>query len=307
VLKCRNAVKGNEAILPLIEAAGRNSAKKVALVFIGSDHIEGITRQLRTDGIAYVVIEPRGSLRCCGSERDPTRFGKFSDDPDAYFKSLAPASRGFCSLTEEQVHTSHIPFIKSILPYAIARENSIMSAAQRGNIDLTRLQLAVASNGWLVDSAVEIGNLSPSGVNHPGIGTANTGRLGSSGVPAPDPGLPAGTFAFFDEVDGKPRLVLLDKDSEHWHEEDRYARLAETMFTFPSTCEGQVPVVHFVSYPGGRARSREYFFIFKRDSKRIYLLEGNISSAAALLSLSTMRGGGSVNVDVHLGVISETK
>ncbi len=301
VEKCRHALKRNETMLPFIETAGRNSAKKVPLVFIGSYHIEAITRQLRTDGIAYVVIESRKRAPNSLSYRDQKRFQNFLDDPDADLKSAARTSKGLCSLTEEQVRASHIPFINTILPDAITRQNNVMSATDIGNIDVNRLQLAVTSNGWLLDSVVEIGKVNARGVNSPGIGAANTGSLGSISSGAPAPGMPVGAFAFFDEVDGKPRLVLLDKDSEHWRDEDRYARLADATFAVPYASEGQTPVIHFVSHPGGSSSSREYFSIYKGDSKRVYLVEGSISSAASVLSLSTVRSRGSVNIHAQLG------
>jgi len=290
VQKCRNALKRTETMLPFIETAGRNSAKKVPLVFIGSYHTQGITRQLRTDGIAYVVIESR--------RRAP--HNHLLHGPDADFKSAARTSKGLSSLTEEQVRTSHIPFISTILPDAISRQNSIMTATDIGNFDLNRLQLAVASNGSLLDSVVEIGKVDLRDVNSSGVGSANTGRLSRRSSSAPAPGMPLGAFAFFDDVDGKPRLVLLDKDNKRWCEEDRYAQLADAMFSVPYTSEGQAPVIHFASHPGGSSSSHKYFSLYKRDSKRVYLVEGSVPSVALVLSLLTVRGRGSVNVHVQL-------
>ena len=126
----------------------------------------------------------------------------------------------------------------------------------------------------------------------PGIGAANTGSLGSSSSGAPAPRMPVGAFAFFDEVDGKPRLVLLDKDSERWREEDRYARLADAMFAVPYADTDHTPVVHFASHSGSSSRGREFFSVYKRDSKRVYLVEGSISSAPSILGLSTVRSRG---------------
>ena len=299
--KCRDALKRNETMLPLIETAARNSAKKVPLVFIKSYHTEGVTRQLRDDGIAYLVIESR---RHAGSDYlDPNkkRLEQSLDDPGAYFKVTARTSKGLCSLTEEQVRTSYIPFINTIMKDATTRQDDIMRATDNGNIDLNRLQLAVASNEWLVDSVVEIGKPNARDVKSAGIGAADASSLGSSTSGAPAPGVPVGAFAFFNEVDGIPRLVLLDKDSEHWRGKARYALLADAMFAVPYASEGKIPVIRLVSYPGGKPGSREYFSIYKRDSKRVYLIEGSISSAASFLSLSTVRSRGSANIHVQLG------
>lgn len=306
VEKCRNAMKRNETMLPFIETAGRNSATKVALVFIRSYQTASITKQLRTDGIAYVVIEPRRSGPHNHADRAQKPFENFlDDDADSHFKPAVQTSKSVCSLTEEQVRNEHIPFIDTIRPDAITGRNNNNSAADIGNIDLSRLQLAVASNGWLLDSVVEIGKVNPRDVNSSGIGSGNTGRPGNPSSRAPAPGMPAGAFAFIYQVDGKPMVVLLDKDSENWREEDRYARLADAMFAVPYVSEGQTPVIHFVSHPGGSSRSREYFSISKRDSKRVYLVEGSISSAASVLGLSTVRGRGSVNVHLKLGELLE--
>jgi len=225
--KYKDALQRNETMLPFIEAAGRNCAKKLPLVFIGSSHTEAITRRLRTDGIGYVVIEPRRLAPYNHIDRDQKRFEDLHD-PDA---------------------------------------------TDMGNINLNRLQLAVASNGWLVDSVVEIGK---------------------------ENGLD-GAFAFFDEADGKPRLVLLDKDSERWRGEDRYARLRVAMFALPYAGKGQTAVIHFVRLPAGKSSSREYYSIYKPDSKRVYLVEGSISSVASVLRLSTVRARGSVDIHVQLG------
>ena len=133
-----------------------------------------------------------------------------------------------------------------------------------GNINPNRLQLAIASNGWLVDSAVEIGSVDSAAID--------------------------GAFAFFDEADGKPRLVLLDKASERWRGEDRYARLADAMFALPYADKDQTAVIHFVRQPSGKSSAREYYSIYKPDSKRVYLVEGSNSSVASVLSLATVRG-----------------
>ncbi len=267
----RNALKRNETMLALIEAAGLNSSKEVPLVFIGSDHTEAITRRLRADGIGYVVIEPRRRAPYNHFDRDQKRFENVSHDSDA-------------SLTEEQVRTDHIPFINAILPEATARQAGIMSVTDTGKINLKRLQLAVSSNGWLVDSVVEIENARAGGV--------------------PPPEMPRGAFAFFEEADGKPRLVLLDKENERWRGEDRYARVADAMFAIPYADKDQTPIIHLVRHPAGKSSSREYYSIYKPNSKRVYLVEGSISSVAAVLKLSTVRGRGSVNVNVQLGEAS---
>jgi hypothetical protein len=272
----RNALKRNETMLALIEAAGRNCSKQVPLVVIGSYHTEAITRRLRADGIGYVVTEPRGRAPYNHFDRDQKRFENLLHAPDA-------------SLTEEQVRTDHIPFINANLPEAITRQTGITSVTDTGKINLNRLQLAVASNGWLVDSIVEIEKANGGGANARSPGGA------------PPPEMPRGAFAFFGEADGKPRLVLLDKESERWRGEDRYARVADAMFALPYADKDQTPVIHFVRHPAGKSSSREYYSIYKPDSKRVYLVEGSISSVAAVLKLSIVRGRGSVNVNVQLG------
>lgn len=286
--KCRNALKRNKTMLPLIETAGRNSAKKVALVFTGSDQTASLTKQLQTDGIAYVVIEPRRSGPHNYSDRAQKRSENFlDDDADFNFKSPVKTGKSVCSLTVEQVRNEHIPFINSIVPDAIAGRNSSNSVTEAGNIDLSRLQLAVASNGWLLDSVVEIEKVNPRDGNNAGM--------------------PAGAFAFIDQLEGKPRLVLLDKDSESWREEDRYARLADGMFAAPYFSEGKTPVIRFMSHSGTGSTSLRYYSIYQIGSKRVYLVEGSISSAASVLGLSTVRGRGSVNLHLKLGDLLERR
>ena len=124
----------------------------------------------------------------------------------------------------------------------------------------------------------------------------------AGGVPPPE--MPRGAFAFFEEADGKPRLVLLDKENERWRGEDRYARVADAMFAIPYADKDQTPIIHLVRHPAGKSSSREYYSIYKPNSKRVYLVEGSISSVAAVLKLSTVRGRGSVNVNVQLGEAS---
>jgi hypothetical protein len=257
VQKYKDALQRSETMLGFIEAAGRNCAKQVPLVFIGSQHTEAITRRLRTDGIGYVVIEPRRLAPYNHFDRDQKRFEK-----------------GLCSLTEDQVRTDHIPFIQAILREATTHQIGITGVSGMGNINLNRLQLAVASNGWLADSAVENGSVDSAAID--------------------------GAFAFFDEADGKPRLVLLDKDSERWRGEDRYARLADATFALPYADKDQTAVLHFVRQPSGKSSHREYYSIYKPDSKRLYLVEGSNSSVASVLGLATVRGRGSVNVQIQL-------
>jgi hypothetical protein len=258
--KYKDALQRNETMLPFIEAAGRNCANQVPLVFIGSSHTEAITRRLRTDGIGYVVIEPRRQAAYNHFDRDQGRFENI---------------KSFSSLTEDQVRTVHIPFIQTILKEAATHQIGITNVSDRGNLNLSRLQLAVASNGWLIHSLVEI---QKAGVDRTGI---------------------VGAFAFFDEAEGQPRLVLLDKESERWREEDRYTRVADATFALPYAGKDQTPIVHFVRYPAGKS-SREYYSIYKLDSKRVYLVEGSTSSAASVLSLAAVRGRGSVNAYVDV-------
>lgn len=263
--KCKDALQRNETMLPFIEAAGRNCAKELPLVFIGSSHTEVITRRLRTDGIGSVVMEPRRQGTYQHFDRDQKRFENL---------------KGLCSLTEDQVRTDYILFIQAILREAATHQIGMTSVTGVGNINLNRLQLAVASNGWLADSVVEIAKANARSVDRAGI---------------------AGAFAFFDEADGKPKLVLLDKDSERWRGEDRYARVAVASFALPYADKEQTPVIHFVRHPASKSSSREYCSIYKPDSKRVYLVEGSISSVASVLRLSTLRGRGPVNVHFQLG------
>jgi hypothetical protein len=305
----KNGLKRNDAILSFIEAAGRNSAKEVPLVFSGSGHTEAITRRLRADGIGYVIIEPRRQAPYNHFDRDQKRFDNFVHDPDAYFKSANQTNKALCSLTEEQIRTGHIPFINADLAEATTRQAGNTNITDMGNINLNRLQLAVASNGWLADSVVEIGTATARGVDSVGVGggggaghsAADAGRLSSRGDGDPPAEIPGGAFAFFDETDGKPRLTLLDKEGARWRGEDRYTRIADAVFALPYADREQTPVIHFVRHPAGRSTGREYCSIYKLDSERVYLVEGSISSVASVLRLSTLRGRGSVNVHVQLG------
>ena len=300
----KNALKRNDTLLSFIEAAGRNASKKVPLVFIESYHTEAITRRLRADGIGYVVIEPQRRAPYNHFDDDQKRFDNFRHDPDVYLKSATRTNKGLCALTEEQVRTDHIPFINAILPETTTRQASVTSVTGRGNINLNRLQLAVASNGWLVDAVVAIEKANDPSVDSVGIGGGGDDAANDSGLSnrgGGDPPAPSGTFAFFDEADGKPRLVLLNKESERWRRDDRYARVADAMFALPYADKNQIPVIHFVRRPADKSNSREYCSIYKLDSKRVYLVEGSISSMASLLRLSTVRGHGSVNVHVELG------
>jgi hypothetical protein len=298
VQNCRNALKRSETMLPFIETAGRNSAKTVPLVFIGNRYIEGIARQLRTDGIAYLVIESRKRATYDHSDRDQKRSEGVLDDQDAHFKSGTRTSKDLCSVTEAQVRSIFIPFINTILPDAITRQSNIRSATDIGNIDLNRLQLAIASNGWLVDAVVGIGTANARGMDSAGNGAANTGRPGSGGE-LPPPEVPSGAFAFLEEARDKPKLVLLDKDSERWRDVDRYARLADATFAVPYADKDRTPVVHFARQSGSSSPDRQCFTIYKRDSRRVYLVEGSISSAASVLRLSAVRGRESVGQDVE--------
>lgn len=312
----KNALKRNDMMLRFIESAARSSQARVPLAFIGSYHTRGLTRGLQAEHIGYVVIEPRRRAPSNHLEQDEKRFNEFLHDPNAYFRSQLSLNKGLCSLTPEQVQITHVPYSHSAALRFESHVGEINGAIDIGRISRGRLQEAVASNGWLDNADVVIGNRPSlesaagnvsSGGHGGGTGNSSGGAVGEAGSSGgggqKPPGIPAGAFAFFEEFGNRSRLVILDKESLRWEGDDRYRALGQAMFAFPFGDKKEIPVLHFARHAKGFSDGREYVSVYDGKSRRVYLVEGNVPQVASLLAFSAIRSRGSVNVHVQLGVL----
>jgi len=273
------ALERNKTMLTYIKQEGARAAQRLPIAFIGSFHTWGIVEELRKAGIGYVVIEPRQRIGRISSSESKT-FDQFLINPDGYFASVLHSNKGIAGLTAEQVDKFHAPYIvrqtERLAEQSAALERLRAGSNTGGKINGSLIEAAVRQNGSLNEATVEIGG-------------------NGSGVP---PDAPRGAFAFFDEHDGKRRLVLLGADDNRWGSEERYSCLEHAIFDLPTGEAATATFFHLSKHYQDEKTGRVYYTSYDRSSKRLYLVEASVANAGALLSLSAIRRGGAVNVHV---------
>lgn len=272
------ALERNKTMLTFIKQEAARASEQLPIAFIGSYHTWGITEDLRRAGIGYVVIEPRPRI-ARPSSSESTTFDNFLINPDAYFASVAKTNKGLAGLTKEQVDKFHTPYMarqKERLTEQLAALARLKASNASGKINGSLIEEAFRQNASLNEATVEIGG-------------------NGSGVP---PNAPRGAFAFFDEHDGKRRLVLLGVDDNQWGSEERYACLKHAIFDLPTGEAAAATLFHLSKHYQDEKTGRIYYTSYDRSNRRLYLVEAPVANAGALLSLSAIRRGGAVNVHV---------
>ena len=272
------ALKRNETMLTYIKQEGARAAQRLPIAFIGNFHTWGITEELRKAGIGYVVLEPRQRIGRASSSESKT-FDRFLIDPDGYFASVLRSNKGIAGLTTEQVDKVHAPYMvkqQERLTEQSAALARLWVGNAGGKINRSLIEEAVRQNATLNEATVEIGG-------------------NGSGIP---PDAPRGTVAFFDEHDGKRRLVLVGADDNRWNSEERYTCLDHIIFDLPTGEAAAATLFHLSKHYQDEKTGRIYYTSYDRSSKRLYLVETPIANAGALLSLSAIKRGGAVNVHV---------
>ncbi len=273
------ALERNKTMLTFIKQEAARTSERLPLAFIGSYHTWGITEELRNAGIGYVVIEPRLRIGQQSSSREDKIFDQFLINPDGYFASVLHSNKGIAGLTKEQVDNFHAPYMVK-QEGRLAEQSAALERLRKGNasgkIDSSRIEKAMRQNASLTEATVEIGG-------------------NGSGIP---PDAPRGAVAFFDEHDGKHRLVLLGAEDNRWGSEERYTCLEHVIFDLPTGEAAAATLFHLSKHYQDEKTGRVYYTSYDRSSKRLYLVENPIANAGALLSLSAIRRGGAVNVHV---------
>jgi hypothetical protein len=269
------ALKRNKTMLKYIEQEAARAPQRLPVAFIGSYHTQGIVEGLRNRGIGYVVIEPRLKFQL-SSQSEDTTFDSFLVEPDGYFASVAARNKGLAGLTSKQVEQYHVPFMAKEQVRLSQKSSSLeqlFAGHSESTIDRSRIKEAVMQNASLNHASVEIGG-------------------GGAGSP---PDAPRGAFAFFDESEGKPRLVLLGSEDDRWHSDERYACLGKVILDLP---KGGTTLFHVSKHYQDEKTGRVYYTHYDRKTKRLYLVESSLANAGSLLSVAALRRNGVVNIHV---------
>lgn len=279
-----DALNRNIAMQNFIASEARKASARLPVAFIGSFHTEGITDFLRRNGIGYVVFEPRPQIQSATEEANQERFNNFLDNPSAYFGSLRTGNKGPSDLTQAQVDRYHMHFLEA---YG-STFTQLRSAAEGGRpgssqIDFARFWKSVQGNGDIASAEIEYG--------------------GNGGGTAPPP---RGAFAYFEENNGKRKLVILDAESSRWKDSDRYDLLAKVRLVFPYSVQDAVPVVAMTRrHYEDKNTGRNFYSACQADTKRIYLVEADFPAIAAAMALPENKSNKDLDVHVTLSELEK--
>jgi hypothetical protein len=182
----KNALLRNNTMAPFIAIEGKKAAFQLAIAFIGNYHTQGITTELRKQGIGYVVIEPRRRLYSNQDEANEKRFQRFLANPDLYFSGIKAMNKGLAGLTSEQVVSYHKPLLEKRRMELRKESSQPLSLSASAKIKPDRLRQAMNGNGSFAEATVQygVGNIPPK---------------------APPP---PGAFGFVEPNDGKGKLDI---------------------------------------------------------------------------------------------------
>jgi hypothetical protein len=278
----QKALDRNKTMGPEIIKAARLAQTKVPIAFIGNFHTKGLTDQLNTAGVGYIVIEPRPRMLSSASEHRTFELMIHMNSRSQALSSLV-LNMGPVALTASEVQQQVAPKIRLKGP----EYNSMRTAIDR---DFTAITGSAVDVSRL--NAARDGNTSLSAI-----------RISSGGNRPPPPTNFGEAFAYFDPGDrqsgsGSPLLILPDARDGRWREDARYEFLRTALFRPPQeNGEGSIGInMDFYSLSG-----RLFFTVYEPQSKRIYCFEGSPQKAAGFVAAPAGPNGRDQDLRMQLG------
>lgn len=274
-----DAIQRNVTMGKYIADYARKSGQRVPIAFIGSFHTYGITNQLRSQNIGYVVVEPHFGYT---TEQELLRFDKalYGDTRASYLRTQANIHKLDVIPTTDEVRTYYAPYLDRRLRQTNDLDNTLkqLTAVPSGVLEYNRFRNALRQNRLLSTAQVEFG----------GGGNGTKPPVGFSG-----------SFAFFEP--GGPnqngRFVVIDRNDRGWQSDARYRYLTEAVLALP------VPEVgnkrKFIYYYDRESRT-SFAAFFEPSSKRSYLFEGDANVELALAQMAVLKPAKTQDTNVRV-------
>jgi hypothetical protein len=280
------ALQRNVTMSHFLVVAGQHprSYGGTPIAFIGSYHTQGITAELRKNGIGYVVMEPIRATPFPAPDSEEKTFDQFVVDRDAYFRSLKQ-DKGAAELTPAQVRNYVIPLSSEAKRQYDAKVLQIVSQiGSDSTISARLLSTAILDNPYSFEASVSIAG-------------------GNGGVP---PDLPKGAFAYFDSSGGKRRLVLLGPREDGWKENSRYEFLNLVALRLPER-QRSSSTLHCVDamsiFWQDALHTRGFFSFYDGRTDRLYLTDSHVADVSALLTPPMKKGSESTEFGMQLSEV----
>jgi len=227
-------------------------SNRIPMAFIGNFHTPAITSHLRSEGIGYVVIEPRVSL--IATEREKENFnGALNKSFDTQYNYL----RDLIGDLKLQVAPlpRELPYYKSFLEREapkIRRQKIIFRASSPLSPDNTSKIYNILERNGILSNAQAI--------------FAGSGQT-------PPPKLP-GAFASFSFGPGgeNPKLIIYDREEENWEHSDRLSYLEKILPILPY--EKFQRETRKASFSQDKETKRMFLWLFDPQTQKFYLFEG---------------------------------
>jgi hypothetical protein len=227
----------------------------IPIVFVGNFHTPAITSQLRSQGIGYVVIEPRASLVATEKEQDNFNKALNLNTRLNYLKELAGDLKLTVAPTEAEL-TYYQSFLRRrVVPGAEEQNRRLresFGSFGSNKINLASLSGALEANGFLNEAQVSFGGFDR---NHPPPFERAFGyfSLGPQGKP--------------------PELVFFQPKDEGWERQDRYRFLQKVSLILPyEEIQRQTRKVRFFQ---DQETKKIFCTYFDPQTQRFYLFEGD--------------------------------
>ncbi len=220
-------------------------SNRIPVVFIGSFHTPAVTSHLHSEGIGYVVIEPR--VLPIATEKEQKNFNEALglDTRPSYLKKcrgnllalqVAPIEKEITQYYEPFLKKREAPRIKAQKAYF---QQSFQSL-HPNKINLTFLNEVLETNGFLNNTQIS---------------------FASDEMNLPPLFQEAFASFSFDPEGGAPRLIFFHPEDKGWEREDRYRFLQKVSPIIPY--EG-------ISYKEFQRQTRKVRFYQDQETNRIF-------------------------------------
>ncbi len=246
-----------------IKHFGSKYAERIPLVFIGNFHTPAIISHLRSNGIGYVVIEPRISL--IATEKDQKKFNdalNFDTRP-SYLNRLSGALKIQVAPLAKELPDYRF-FLERESQKIITRRDDFIASSPLATNNTSRLISAIELNGVFSNAKLEFANQPPK-------------------LPFQD------AFASFsyDTEEEPPKMLFYNPQDEGWNRSDRLSYFQKVLPILPYKKFREGTKKH--SFYQNKDTNRLFLCIYDSQTQMFYFFEGE--NALNLLKLLVPKDG----------------
>lgn len=260
----------------------KEHGERIPMVFIGNFHTPALTSYLRSEGMGYVVIEPRASVMATSeSERQNFNAALDLNARPAYLRRLAGDLKLPVAPTEAE-----LPYYESFLkrraiPRSKTQEAHFHQSFQAlgpNKVDLASLSETLRASGFLSNVQVSF----------------------AGGDMTPPPPFQRAFASLHFDPEGKPsELALFQPRDSGWARQDRYRFLQKASLSIPYLRK-QTRRARFDQDP---TTKRVFGSFFDPESQILYMFEGDRVDVFNLLPLPKRKGEEETLIHMRLSIL----